>query len=186
MPIPKKFFSAFATTDTTAAKQLAVLKTQQPGLKTLLSIGGWKTSTTNAGLLKKVVATAAARTAFVKSVVEVIQKNTFDGLDIDIDLATGISLPGCAALLVEMKTAFANVSVQQCVNKTNWLLTASAPVLVSSIDALKTAGLDASQLPLVFDMVNLKSYDFKNGTEKVTGFNSPLNDRGTEQASIAL
>lgn len=59
--------------------KLKVLKNKNPNIKILISVGGWTLSWT----LSKICANVTLRNTFVKSAVDFIIKNGFDGIDID-------------------------------------------------------------------------------------------------------
>ena len=59
--------------------QLIKLKQQNPGLKTLISVGGWTWSQA----FSDAALTEASRATFVSSCVEFMLMYSFDGIDID-------------------------------------------------------------------------------------------------------
>ncbi|MXV50160.1 chitinase [Pedobacter sp. HMF7647] len=66
-------------TDTINFKNLNALKSKNPALKILISIGGWEWSEN----FSDAVLTDTARMAFAKSAVDIIRKYNLDGVDID-------------------------------------------------------------------------------------------------------
>ncbi len=65
--------------------QLNGLKTQNPALKTLISIGGWtfSQSTSTGSIFPTVAAQAGPRATFVASAIAYARRYNFDGIDID-------------------------------------------------------------------------------------------------------
>jgi chitinase len=61
------------------------LKKKKPGLKTLLSVGGWNMGS---GPFSQMVATVSSRKIFINQTVEYLRNRTFDGLDIDWEYPT--------------------------------------------------------------------------------------------------
>ncbi len=59
--------------------ELRALKKEHPGLKTLISVGGWEWS----GRFSNMASTAARRETFANSVVDFVTTHGFDGVDID-------------------------------------------------------------------------------------------------------
>ena len=66
-------------TDTINFRNLMLLKKQNPALKILISIGGWKWS----GRFSDAVLTDTSRQRFVESAVAIVKKFGFDGIDVD-------------------------------------------------------------------------------------------------------
>ena len=58
------------------------LKLSNPGLKSLLAIGGWNFGTTK---MTAMLATEANRREFVETSIEFLRKRNFDGLDLDFE-----------------------------------------------------------------------------------------------------
>ncbi|KQS24729.1 glycoside hydrolase family 18 protein [Dyadobacter sp. Leaf189] len=74
-----KAFLTNEKTDTTNFRKLNLLKTQNPDLKILISIGGWAWSEN----FSDAVLTDSARKTFAVSSVDIIRKHKLDGVDID-------------------------------------------------------------------------------------------------------
>ncbi|WP_031530615.1 glycoside hydrolase family 18 protein [Dyadobacter crusticola] len=74
-----KAFLTNEKTDTTNFRKLNLLKTQNPDLKILISIGGWAWSEN----FSDAVLTDSARKTFAASSVDIIRKHKLDGVDID-------------------------------------------------------------------------------------------------------
>ena len=70
-------------------KMLQQLKTLNPNLKTLISVGGWTWSVK----FSDAASTEATRTAFANGCVEFITKYGFDGVDLDWEYPVGGGLP---------------------------------------------------------------------------------------------
>ncbi len=184
--------------------QLRELKAKHPGLKVLISLGGWSWSThfSDAAL------TPASRKAFVSSCIDLYIKGNlpldgarggagaaaglFDGIDIDWEW------PGSAgdtdtvfrpedkrnftALVREFRTqldAYAKTRSTPGKRK-HYELSAFVPTAPAKIDA----GFEVRKIMRDFDFVNLQGYDFHVSGEKTTAQQSALfarNDFSVDQ-----
>ncbi|MBT2477677.1 glycoside hydrolase family 18 protein [Streptomyces sp. ISL-94] len=175
--------------------QLRELKAKHPGLKVLISLGGWSWSThfSDAAL------TPASRKAFVESCIDLYIKGNlpqdgtrggagaaaglFDGIDLDWEW------PGSAGdtetkfrpedkrnfaeLVKEFRTQLdAYARTRQ--PKAKYDLTAFVPTAPAKIDA----GFDVRRIMRDLDFVNLQGYDFHVSGEATTAQQSALYARG--------
>ncbi|KJK51250.1 glycoside hydrolase family 18 protein [Streptomyces sp. NRRL F-4428] len=175
--------------------QLRELKAKHPGLKVLISLGGWSWSThfSDAAL------TPASRKAFVASCIDLYIKGdlpqdgtrggagaaagVFDGIDLDWEW------PGSAgdtdttyrpedkrnftALVKEFRTQLDAYARSQK-RRTKYELTAFVPTAPAKIDA----GFDVRRIMRDLDFVNLQGYDFHVSGEPRTAQQSALYARG--------
>ena len=77
-------------TDTVNLKNLNLLKTENPALKILISIGGWTWSKN----FSDAVLTDTSRAGFAKSAVAIVSKYKLDGIDIDWGVSRRLWLRG--------------------------------------------------------------------------------------------
>ncbi|APU43673.1 glycoside hydrolase family 18 protein [Streptomyces sp. TN58] len=175
--------------------QLRELKAKHPGLKVLISLGGWSWSThfSDAAL------TPASRKAFVASCIDLYIKGdlpqdgtrggagaaagVFDGIDLDWEW------PGSAGdtdttyrpedkrnfteLVKEFRTQLDAYARSQK-RRTKYELTAFVPTAPAKIDA----GFDVRRIMRDLDFVNLQGYDFHVSGEPRTAQQSALYARG--------
>ncbi|MFD3696227.1 glycoside hydrolase family 18 protein [Streptomyces sp. NPDC058646] len=174
--------------------QLRELKAKHPGLKVMISLGGWSWSThfSDAAL------TPASRKALVESCIDLYIKGNlpqdgarggegaaagvFDGIDLDWEW------PGSAgdadtkfrpedkrnftALVQEFRTQLDAYARSQ--RKKSWYeLTAFVPTAPAKIDA----GFDVRRIMRDLDFVTLQGYDFHVSGEKTTAQQSALHAR---------
>ncbi|MFJ3900862.1 glycoside hydrolase family 18 protein [Streptomyces sp. NPDC090025] len=171
--------------------QLRELKAKHPGLKVMISLGGWSWSTHFSDAAR----TPASRKALVASCVDLYLKGNlpadgarggagaakglFDGIDIDWEW------PGSAgdtdtvyrpedkqnftALVREFRTqldAYARTQKK----RTHYELSAFVPTAPAKIDA----GFEVRKIMRDFDFVNLQGYDFHGSWETTTAQQSAL------------
>lgn len=192
-----------ADTDTQALagnfNQLRELKAKHPGLKVMISLGGWSWSTHFSDAAR----TAASRKALVSSCIDLYIKGNlpvdgarggdgaaaglFDGIDLDWEW------PGSAgdtdtvyrpedkrnftALVHEFRTqldAYAKNSRKGKARATHYELSAFVPTAPAKIDA----GFDVPRIMRDFDFVNLQGYDFHVSGETTTAQQSALYAKG--------
>jgi len=101
------------------------LKSKNPSLKTMISIGGWTDSNDGTQKYSKLVASTTNTATFVTSVMSFLQTYRFDGLDIDWEVpSTPADKAGFAKLSQALRTAF----------KANYLLSAATGASVTNVD----------------------------------------------------
>uniref|UniRef100_A0AAQ6IJI0 GH18 domain-containing protein n=1 Tax=Anabas testudineus TaxID=64144 RepID=A0AAQ6IJI0_ANATE len=146
------------------------LKTRNPQLKTLLSVGG---PTFNIQKFSMMASTKINRAVFIQSVITLLRNYGFDGLNLDWRYPGG---PGSqpddkskfTLLCKELSDAF--VAEGQQTNRERLIITAS----VSAEKAVIDASYDITQIATDLDFINVLTFDFHGPWENVTGHNSPL------------
>ncbi|WP_424210705.1 glycoside hydrolase family 18 protein [Streptomyces sp. BI20] len=169
--------------------QLRELKAKQPGLKAMISLGGWSWSTHFSDAAR----TPASREEFVRSCIDLYIKGdlprdgarggpgaaagVFDGIDLDWEW------PGSAgdtdtvfrpedkrnftALVAEFRRQLDAYGRSQ---RKHYELSAFVPTAPAKIDA----GFEVRKIMRDFDFVNLQGYDFHVSGEKTTAQQSAL------------
>lgn len=152
--------------------QLIQLKKAHPGLKTLISVGGWTWSTN----IFAAAATDASRAKFASSCVAFASKYGFDGIDIDWEYPggggndAGLGGPQDAHnYTLLLKALRAGLDAQGKKDGHTYELTIAAPAAPS-----KVATLEVSQMSAYLDAINVMTYDFHGGWENSANFNAPL------------
>src|SRR5262245_481005 len=122
--------------------QLEIHKQNNPGLRTLISIGGWTWS----GGFSDAVLTPASRATFAASIVNFVDQYYFDGADIDWEYPVSGGLPSnptrpqdkqnYTLFLQELRAQFTARSV---LTGKQYLLTIAAPANPAIIDNLEVA-----------------------------------------------
>lgn len=139
------------------------LKTENPELKTLLSIGGWAEGSANYSIM---ASDPGFRAAFVASSVSLIQQYGFDGIDLDWEYPTQ------RGGIPEDKTNFVTLlnELKSELEPENLLLTIAVSAGKETIDL----SYDIPGLSAAVDYVNLMTYDFHGSWDGFTHANSPL------------
>ncbi|XP_042535116.1 chitinase-3-like protein 2 isoform X2 [Dipodomys spectabilis] len=143
------------------------LKTKNPNLKILLSIGGYLFGSKG---FHPMVDSSTSRLEFINSVIPFLRNHNFDGLDISWIYPDRKDNAQFTGLIHELAEAFQNDSVKS--TKTRLLLTAGVSAGRQMIDN----SYQIQKLAEDVDFINLLSFDFHGPWEKplVTGHNSPL------------
>ena len=150
--------------------QLNKLKAANPGLKTMISIGGWTWSAN----FSSAAATDASRKAFASSCTAFMKQYGFDGVDIDWEypVSGGLQAGSPAdkqnytALLKEFRT---QLDALGRTDAKHYDLSIAAPAGPTVIPNLEIAELGAT-----LDWMNLMSYDFHGSWDPITGHNAPM------------
>ena len=103
------------------------LKTKNPQLKVMISMGGWTDSTDGSGKYSRLVASTTSINTFVRSPLSFLQLYKFYGLDLDWEYpSTTADQIGFKNLIAALKTTFKSYG---------FLLSAAVSPDVSTIDA---------------------------------------------------
>lgn len=161
--------------DSLAIKYLVSLKSKNPQLKVMLSLGGWG----GCAPCSEAFSTAKGREVFAQSVKEVNDYFKCDGLDLDWEYPTIEGYPGHLYQKVD-KVNFTELIkiLRKTLGDENELSFAAGgfqKYLDESVEWKKI-------MPLV-NRVNIMSYDLVNGYSKVTGHHTPLYSTKKEEES---
>ena len=153
-------------------RQLDLLQEQHPGLKTLISVGGWTWS----GNFSDAALTPASRAQFATSCAEFMEAYGFDGIDIDWEYPGGGGLPSNTSrpadtenftlLLQAVRT---ELDARGATQGRHYLLTIAAPA-----GADKIANIEVELIHPHLDFINVMTYDLNGPWSSVSNFNAPL------------
>ncbi|EDO40446.1 predicted protein [Nematostella vectensis] len=158
-------------------KRINALKKINPKLKTQIAVGGWTHEEKNSPF-SKMVATKEKRAIFIKSAIETLRTNGFDGLDLDWEYpgmrgGSPKSDKGRFTLLCqELRDAFEAEAKDS--GKERLLLTAAVAAGLWTIkDAYDIEGISK---PL--DWINVMTYDLHGTWEPKTGHHTAMGPDG--------
>ncbi|HSV88305.1 MAG TPA: glycoside hydrolase family 18 protein [Bacteroidales bacterium] len=149
---------------------LRQVREQNPGLKLLISVGGWSWS----GGFSDMALTRESRAKFIESAVEFLKRHDLDGLDIDWEYP---GLPGnnnihrpedkenFTALLRECRQALDKLGG----GSKHYLLTIAAGSFQAYLDNTEMAVVDD-----YLDFINIMTYDFVGEWGNTTGHHANL------------
>jgi chitinase len=185
-------FYAFATIDPdghlalplAAAAQievLATLKQAHPGLRTLVSVGGW-----GAGGFSDAALTERSRAAFIDGCLKLCA--SFDGVDLDWEFPVSGGPAEVTHRTVDRRNATLLARELRRALGPDRLLTAALPAgRLQSAGPYDAAGsFELAPLAEVLDFVNLMTYDFGTGFSPVATFNAPLAEVADDPMDPAL
>lgn len=143
---------------------LNALKTRNPNLKTLLSVGGWSFGSER---FSRIVSNPQSRKTFIQSVAPFLRTYGFDGLDLAWLYPGPRDKQYFSTLIKELKAEF----TKEVQPGTERLLLSAA---VSAGKVALDSGYDIAQIAQHLDFINLMTYDFHGVWRQVTGHHSPL------------
>lgn len=163
------------SSDSLTIKHLVSLKTKNPNLKIMLSLGGWG----GCAPCSEVFSTANGREVFAKSVKEVNDYFKCDGLDLDWEYPTIEGHPGHLYQLAD-KDNFTDliIRLRKVLGDKNELSFAAG-----GFQKFLDQSVDWKKIMPLLDRVNIMSYDLVNGYSKVTGHHTPLYSTNEKEES---
>ncbi|KAI9586702.1 probable chitinase 10 [Glossina fuscipes] len=146
-----------------------VVTYRSKGIKVSVAIGGWNDSAGDK--YARLVRSAAARSHFIRNVIDFMEKYGFEGLDLDweypvcwqVDCKKGRpdEKEGFKQLVIELSEAF---------KAKHWLLSSAVSPNKKVIDA----GYDVTQLSEYLDWIAVMTYDYHGQWDKKTGHVAPM------------
>ncbi|CAI5531017.1 unnamed protein product [Closterium sp. Naga37s-1] len=152
----------------------SALKTANPAIKSLLSIGGYSAGTTT---FTNAASSASSRSAFIQSAIHFARSYNFDCLDIDWEYPTGQTAL-FSALLTDFRAAIESEAASS--GRPKLLLSAA----VSAYEPTVTQAYDVPTLNKTLDLVNIMTYDLHGSWEAKTGMHTALEDLSNPQLSL--
>lgn len=154
-------------------KKLNSLKTKNPKLKILISIGGWSWS----GNFSDAALTSESRYIFAKSCAKMVKEYNLDGIDLDWEYpnqtgAGNVYRPedvhNFTLLLKAVREELDKIAKEKG-TKQHYLLT-----IATGADKTYVENTELGELSDCLDFINIMTYDFYNGLHKINGHHSNL------------
>nr|XP_036215864.1 chitinase-like protein 3 [Bactrocera oleae] len=145
-------------------RKFNALKLQNPTLKTFAAIGGWNEGSANFSIVAN---DPERRKRFVRTVVQFVQRHSFDGVDLDWEYPNQRhnldfdDKNNFITLLRELKEGLAPYE---------YLLTAA----VGSSAESASKSYNIPEISKYLDLINVMAYDLHGSWDPVTGNNAPL------------
>jgi chitinase len=155
-----------SASDSTTIKRMVQLKSKDPSLKIMLSLGGWGGCKTCSDVFN----TKKGRREFAKSVKEITAYFKTDGIDLDWEYPAIEGFPGHTYRPEDRDNFTALLKEIRKVNGKNFEISFAAGGFTGYIDA----SIDWNKIIKYTNFINIMSYDLTNGFSTVSGHHTPL------------
>jgi chitinase len=160
---------------------LVALKSVNPNLKVVMSVGGWSWS----NQFSNMAATAATRTNFINSTIALMRQYKLDGLDIDWEYPTSVGVPCTASATCQRSADKTNfVTLAQSLRSAfdsagatdgkHYMLTIAAGAGSDYVEDLSGSSAWIKNLSASLDWINIMTYDFHGPWETAANHVAPL------------
>ena len=158
-------------TDTANLRMLVGLKSQNPSLKILISIGGWSWSK----LFSDAVLTDSSRAVFASSAIELVSEYKLDGVDIDWEYPAQIGdgnkfrpedKQNYTLFFKKLREGLDSLGK---INRDHYFISTAVGANQKFIDHT-----EMGQAARYLDFVNIMSYDFKEDNDSLSGHHTNL------------
>ncbi|XP_060545784.1 chitinase-3-like protein 1 [Pantherophis guttatus] len=168
--------------DDTTYNNLRGLKTRNPKLKILLSVGG---ANLGSRPFQNINSSPATRSEFVASVISFLRKNNFDGIDVAWHRPSQNNKRDLVKLVQDLNVAF-RYEARKNPNRQNLILSVAVPAGKEAIDS----GFDIPNIARFADFLNVMTFDFHgywpDHSHPYTGHGSPLRKSRADKGAAAF
>lgn len=161
--------------DTALIKKMVGYKKSNPGLKVLLSLGGWGGCKT----CSPVFATQKGRDEFAASCKELLQYFNADGVDLDWEYPAVAGYPDHPYSMADRHNFTLLVKAMRRQFKKNYEISFASGGSTVCVDS----SFEWKEVMKIADKVNLMSYDLVHGNSTVSGHHTPLFSTPEQQES---
>jgi chitinase len=154
-------------------RSLLKLKTINPNLKVLVSVGGWTWS----GNFSDAALSEGSRTVFAESAAEFVKRNGLDGIDLDWEYPNQVGAGNMHRPEDKGNFTLLLGAVREHLDKLAAAENRKVPYLLTIATGADEAYITNTELGSAqkhLDFLNIMTYDFYNGLHKVTGHHSNL------------
>jgi len=152
--------------DSATVKRMVELKSENPGMKVMLSLGGWGGCKT----CSDVFSTAPGRKEFVQSVKDVSAYFKTDGIDLDWEYPAIQGFPGHEFKTEDKKNFTALLLELREINGPSFEISFAAGGFTAYIDS----SVEWKEVTKYVSFINIMSYDLVHGYSTTSGHHTPL------------
>lgn len=159
-------FAIHSSADSATIKRMVEMKSQNPALKVMLSLGGWG----GCEKCSDVFGSEAGRKEFAASVKSVSDYFKTDGIDLDWEYPAIAGFPGHRFRPEDKKNFTALLAEIRNANGQNFEISFAAGGFTSYIDS----AVEWKEVIRYADFINIMSYDLVHGFSVTSGHHTPL------------
>lgn len=152
--------------DSATIKKMVALKSRNPKVKVMLSLGGWGGCETCSAAF----GTATGRTEFARSVKQISTYFKTDGIDLDWEYPAIKGFPGHAYTLADRENFTALVKELRQTMGNRFEISFAAGGFTHYIDS----SIQWREVIKYCNFINIMSYDLVHGYSKISGHHTPL------------
>jgi chitinase len=157
-------------------QQIVSMKKKYPGLKVMVSIGGWS----GCSFCSALFSSEEHRRTFARTAVELFKQYDVDGLDLDWEYPAIEGFPGHAYKKEDRENFTELIRSLRTEMGGNYILSFAAGGFTHYLEN----SIDWKEVMPMVDMVNLMTYDLVGGYSTVTGHHTPLGHSGENEQSV--
>ena len=159
-------FSIHSAIDSATIKRIVQLKSNNPKLKVMLSLGGWGGCKTCSNVFN----TAEGRKEFAQSVKEISTYLKTDGIDLDWEYPAIKGVPGHTFRNEDRSNFTSLLKELRKVNGESFEISFAAGGFTTYIDS----SIEWKEVIKYTDFINIMSYDLVHGYSTISGHHTPL------------